>query len=96
MTDILDAKYKKANLDNIYQQVDHNLTNNEQKSLLKLLKKYEDLFDGTLATFTRKPYDIKLKDNAEPHHTQPFPVPKIHELILKSKLDCLCGLGVLK
>jgi hypothetical protein len=95
MTDILDAKYKKANLDEIAANADH-LTNSEQESLLKLLKKYEDLFEGTLGTFTGTPYDIKLKDNVELHHARPFPVPKIHELTLKSELDRLCELNVLK
>jgi hypothetical protein len=54
------------------------------------------LFNGTLGTFTGAPYDIKLKDNVEPHHARPFPVPKIHELTLKSELDRLCELNVLK
>jgi hypothetical protein len=70
MTNILlDAKYKKANLDEIAANADH-LTNSEQQSLhvLKLLKKYEDLFDGMLGTFTSTLYDIKLRDNVEPHH----------------------------
>jgi len=49
MTGILDAKYKEANLDEIAANADH-LTNSEQQSLLKLLKKYEDLFDSTLGT----------------------------------------------
>jgi hypothetical protein len=51
MTDILDAKYNKANLEEISKSADH-LTNSEHKSLLKLLKKYEDCFDGMLGTFT--------------------------------------------
>jgi hypothetical protein len=88
ITDILDAKYKKANLEEIATSADH-LTNSEQTSLLNLLKKYEDLFDGMLGTFSGTPYDIKLKDNVEPHHARPFPVPKIHELTLKSELDRL-------
>jgi hypothetical protein len=54
------------------------------------------LFDGTLGTFTGAPHDIKLKDNVEPHHARPFPVPKTHELTLKSELDRLCELNVLK
>jgi hypothetical protein len=37
-----------------------------------------------------------LKDNVEPHHARPFPVPKIHELTLKSELDRLCELNILK
>jgi hypothetical protein len=39
MTDILDAKYKIANPDEIAANADH-LTNSEQKSLRKLLAKY--------------------------------------------------------
>ena len=95
MTDILDPKFKKANLDEIAANADR-LTNSEQESLLKLLKKYEDLFDGTLGMLTSTPYHIKLKDNVEPHHARPFSVPKIHELTLKSELDRLCELNVLK
>ncbi len=95
MTDILDAKYKKADLNQIASSADH-LTNSEQSSLLALLKKYEGLFDGTLGTFTGTPYDIKLKENVEPHHARPFPAPKTHDLTLKSELDRLCALNVLK
>ncbi len=95
MNEILDAKYSKADLNEVAQSADH-LTTSEQQKLLALLKKYEDLFDGTLGTFTGAPYDIKLKDNVEPHHARPFPVPKIHELTLKSELDRLCELNVLK
>jgi hypothetical protein len=93
MTDILDAKYKKADLNQIASSANH-LTNSEQSSLLALLKKYEDLFDGTLGTFTGTPYDIKLKENVEPHHARPFPVPKMHELALKTKLDRSCACTV--
>jgi hypothetical protein len=95
MNEILDAKYSKADLNEIAESADH-LTTSEQQKLLALLKKYEDLFDGTLGTFTGAPYDIKLKDNVEPHHARPFPVPKIHELTLKSELDRSCELNVLK
>jgi transposase InsO family protein len=95
MNEILDAKYSKADLNEVAQSADH-LTTSEQQKLLALLRKYEDLFDGTLGTFTGAPYDIKLKDNVEPHHARPFPVPKIHELTLKSELDRLCELNVLK
>ena len=39
---------------------------------------------------------VELKDNVKPHHARPFPVPKIHELTLKSEPDRLCNLKVLK
>ena len=85
-TTILNATYKKANLRKIIDSYDH-LDTNQQESLHKLLSKYEDLFDGTLGKWTGTPYDIELKEGAEPHHSRPFPVPKIHELTLKTELD---------
>jgi hypothetical protein len=94
-TDILDAKYKKANLKKVVDAAMH-LSNKECNDLYNLLKKHEDLFDGMLGTFTRKPYNIKLKDNMELFHTRPFPVPRIYKFTFKSELDQLCSLGVLK
>jgi hypothetical protein len=95
MNEILDAKHSKADLNEVVESADH-LTTSEQQKLLALLKKCEDLFDGTLGTFTGAPCDVKLKDDVEPHHARPFPLPKIHELTLKSELDRLCELNVLK
>jgi hypothetical protein len=44
---ILDAKYEKANLEEVIAACKH-LSEQEQASLLELLNKYEDLFDSTL------------------------------------------------
>jgi hypothetical protein len=93
--DVLDAKLKKADLHEIASSADH-LTSSKQSSLLALLKKHEDLFDGMLGTFTGKPCDVKLKDDVEPHHAGPFPVPKTHKLMLKSESDRSCALNMLK
>ena len=60
------------------------------------MKKYEFLFDGNLGTCHGKPYDIKLKPDAEPYHGKPFPVPRIHELMSKQELDQLKYLKVIK
>ena len=95
MTDILDAKYSKADLRKLVEEATH-LNDEEKEQLYKTIKKNEDLFDGTLGTFTGEPYDIKLKENAEPFHTRPFPVPRIHEFTFRLELDRLCSLGVLK
>ena len=43
-----------------------------------------------------KPYGIKLKQNAEPYHGKPFPVPRIHELTFKQELNQLEYLKVIK
>jgi hypothetical protein len=95
MNEILDAKYSKADLKEVAESADH-LTTSEKQKLLTLLKKYEDLFNGALGTFTGAPNDIKLKDDVEPHHARPFPVPKIHELTLKSEPYRSCESNVLK
>ena len=54
------------------------------------------MFDGNLGTWHGKPYDIKLKPDAEPYHGKPLPVPRIHELTFKQELDQLEYLKVIK
>ena len=54
------------------------------------------MFDGSLGTWHGKPYDIKLKPDAEPYHGKPFPVPRIHELMFKQELDRIEYLKVIK
>ena len=53
------------------------------------------MFDGNLGTLHGKPYDIKLKPDAEPYHGKPFPVPCIHELMFKQELNQLEALKVI-
>ena len=67
-----------------------------KRQLHALLSKYEHLFDGTLGTWQKEPYNIELKEGVKPYHSRPFPVPKIHEHTLKVELDRLVKLGVLK
>ena len=92
---ILDAKYVPADLDQVVWTCRH-LTEDEKHQLHALLSKYEHLFDGTLGTWQKEPYNIELKEGAKPYHSRPFPVPKIHEHTLKVELDRLVKLGVLK
>ena len=49
---ILDAKYEKANIDEIAAQADH-LKPSRRECLAKFLKQYKDLFDGTLGKWSR-------------------------------------------
>ncbi len=48
VTQILDAKYQKADLQSIVRGNCKHLSADQQKKLLQLLTKYESLFDGTL------------------------------------------------
>ena len=81
-------KILKANIKTIVKSSTH-LDPQERKELYTQLKKYECLFDGNLGTWHGKPYDIKLKLDAEPYHGNTFPVPRIHELTFKQELDQL-------
>ena len=96
-TKILDAKYEKANLEEIVTKI-KSINDFQKRKLLKLLKKFEGLFDGTLGTFNCEPADIKLKPrHDEPFHMKhAFDVPQIHRRTLKKEIDRLCKLGVLK
>jgi hypothetical protein len=54
VTRILDAKYKKADLQSIVRDNCKHLSTDQQKKLLQLLKKYELLFEGTLGDWKTK------------------------------------------
>ena len=83
--------HSKANIKTIAESSTH-LDIQERNELYALLNNYECLFHGNLG----KPYDIKLKPDAEPYHGKRFPVPRIHELTFKQELDRLEYLKVIK
>ena len=94
MKRILDAKNTNTDLETIAKS-SNPLDPQEINELYTLLKKYECLFDGNLGTLHGKPYDIKLKPDAEPYHGKTFPVPRIHKLTFKQELDQLEALKVI-
>ena len=57
---ILDAKYEKADLPSIVEKI-KSIDNNEKQRLLKLLKKFEPTFDGTLGNFDCEPAELYFK-----------------------------------
>ncbi len=59
---ILDAKYKKTDLQSNVRDSCKHLSANQQKKLLQLLKKYETLLDGTLGDWKNKPVSFKLRE----------------------------------
>ena len=61
-----------------------------------MLEEHEDLFDGTLGAWRSEKYRIELKPDAQPYHAKPFPVPKAHEAQLRTEVERLCKVGVLK
>ena len=86
LREILEAKCVKANLE---EEVGNgtNLDEDQKQGLLKLLKTFEHLFDGTLGKWKSDPYDIQLKEGAQPFHAKAFPIPKVHEQTLRDEVE---------
>jgi hypothetical protein len=83
---IIESKYTPADLNKIVEECTH-LEKDEQRQLLKLLQKFEQLFDGTLGTWKTDPVDLELiNPNVKPFHAKPYPVPYSQEKRLKEEL----------
>ena len=54
------------------------------------------MFDGNLGNYTGTEYKIELLKGAQPYHAKPFPIPKIHEETLKTEVNRLVNMRVLK
>ena len=54
------------------------------------------MFDGILRNYNGDEYKIEILKGAKPYHAKPFPIPKVHEEILKTELNRLVKIGVLK
>ena len=63
---ILDDKYEKEDLYKVMNKKCQNLNTEELEILLCLLRKYEDIFDGTLGKWNTTPVDLELRDDANP------------------------------
>jgi hypothetical protein len=64
-TRILDANYKAADLREIIKNIS-TIADNEKHNLLRLLRKYEHLCDGTLGNFETSKVKLNLKEDAKP------------------------------
>jgi hypothetical protein len=65
----------------------NNLNTEEQHQLLKLLQKYEHLFDGTLGEFNMGPISLHLIDKeVKPVHARPYTVPRAVEQQLRTDI----------
>jgi len=93
--DIIDAKYCPADLEKEVNKTKLSLS--QKATLLKLLKKFKTLFDGSLGTWETKPVELQLKDpNTKPVYIKPYPVPKSREVQLKEECKRLVQQGILR
>ena len=90
---ILYAKYENSYLHKVMETQCQHLTVTQRNELLELLHKFEELFNGTLVTWKIYPVDVELKKYAKPICSQPYPVSKVHEEMLKKEVEYLVLLG---
>ena len=64
--------------------------------MFRLLKKYENMFDGKLGNHTSTIYKIEFLEGAQLYHAKLFPIPKLHVETLKTEVNRLVSIGVLK
>ena len=95
MSQILDAKYSKADIYKITREV-KTLNEDKPQRLKHILRTSESLFDSTLGRWVGDPYKIKLRADATPFHAKPFPVPYAYEKMLRMEVERLRKIGVLK
>ena len=92
---ILDAKYDPADLDKLV--AESGLNDDYKIGLLRLLQRFEELFDGTLGTFNMDPYDIELVEGAQPFHLKrAYTIPQAYLKTVKLEVERLVQLGILE
>ena len=95
MVKILDSNSKKADLTQVVAGTTH-LNKIQKEKSYRLLREYEDLFDGSLGTWQTAPVDVELKEDPEPHSQRHYLVPHLYKQTFKKELDQLEKVGVLE
>ncbi|MGH3053395.1 MAG: hypothetical protein ACRDL7_00270, partial [Gaiellaceae bacterium] len=92
---IADAKYEAVDPSTIAAQQAH-LTEEQRQQLDDLFGNFSNLFNGTLGKYPKSQVHLKLKPNAVPIHSKPFPVPRIHQEAFRHEIERLVQLDVLE
>ena len=72
------------------------LTTTQRNELLKLIHKFEELFDWKLGTWKIYPVDFELKKDVKSICSRPYQVPKVHKEMFKKEVELLFLLEVLE
>ena len=76
---------KKEDLQSVVDTTCHHLSLPDQNKLLGVIKKYEDLFDGTPGDWAIEPVSFEIKEGAKQYHGRAYPVPQAHKETLKKE-----------
>ena len=79
MVQILDANYKKADLQAVVTDNCSHLSSEDKDKSLELLKDFEPLFDGNLGAWKTTPVTFQLKEGVKPYHGRAFPIPVVYK-----------------
>ena len=91
---IFDSTYEKAYLEQVASSANQ-MKNEERTQLLRLLKQFEDLFDGNLGVWYTKPFDLELKPYSETFNCKYYMVTIINKVTFHKELQRLVKIGVL-
>ena len=92
--EILEAKYKKTDLQETANSLKH-LTSDEQELVLEDLKKHEVAFQGTGGNWNGKLFELELKEGAKPFYGKPFRIPQAYKTLVKKEVERLESIGLL-
>ena len=87
--------YGKETVAEIIDKQNH-LSDEKKKQLLEVASAFPELFDGKLKAFKGYEIELELKDDAKPHASRAYPVPRIQLPIFKRELNELVNQGVLE
>ena len=93
--EIRPSNYEAYDVKDVAQGCFH-LTQEQRDQLQGLLEQFTELFSGKLGLYPHEKISLELVDNAVPHRSRPFTVPRAHESLFKRELDKLVRLGVLE
>ncbi len=96
LMEILEAKYKKADLPAFIRENCSHLTAPNREKLLSVLLKFKSLFNGTLGDWKLPPVSFELKEGMKPYHGKPYPIPHKYKAVLMKEIKWLCDIGVLE
>ena len=93
---ILQAEYKRADLQKEFLKNNPQLQPERRNKLIQLLRKYESLFDGTLGTWKGVKYDIGLKPEPKQYHGHLYTMTHAYKKQVQLKVKQLEQIWVLK
>ena len=85
---ILDITYAKTDLEQVAANTSQ-INYEEKTQLLRLLKKFQYLFGGTLGDWDTEPVNLDLKPNSQSFNFKYYPVPRINKENFCKELELL-------